>query len=114
MKLPNADIAIVEREKITGYLVNPAHRFGVSKARFFITYGFRLDAWETLARALLEHAQQHDVSAARDTGFGPRYEVDGPLAAPDGRRSLVRTVWQLDNGEVAPRLITAYPLAGMR
>ncbi len=30
--------------------------------------------------------------------------------APDGRRSRVRTVWQVDDGEIAPRLITAYPL----
>jgi hypothetical protein len=46
----------------------------------------------------------------RETGFGPRYEVEGKLHAPDGRSPLIRSVWQLDRGEVAPRLITAYPL----
>jgi len=40
----------------------------------------------------------------------PRYEVDGPLNTPAGRTPYVRTVWQLDHGEVAPRLITAYPV----
>ena len=110
MKLPNAHLAIVEREKITEYLLNPGHRFGASKARFFTGFGFHLDDWETLARALSEHAQRHEVSAERDTGFGPRYEVNGPLATPTGRDPLVRTVWQLDDGEVAPRLITAYPI----
>jgi hypothetical protein len=110
MKLPNAHFVIVEREKITAYLLNSAHRFGASNARFFISFGFRLDEWETLARALSEHAQRRAVSADRDTGFGCRYEVDGPLSTPDRRNPPARTVWQLDSGEVAPRLITSYPL----
>ena len=113
MKLPNAHLAIVEREKVTEYLLNSAHRFGASKARFFAGFGFRSDDWETLARALYEHAQRHEVSLERETGFGPRFEVDGPLNTPDGRAPRVRTVWQLDHGEVAPRLITAYPLGAI-
>jgi Domain of unknown function (DUF6883) len=76
--------------------------------------GFPLDDWETLARALSEHALRHEVSAERDSGFGPRYEVDGPLTTPDGRGPLVRTVWQLDFGDVAPRLVTAYPVGVRR
>ena len=110
MKLPNAPLAVVEREKVTGYLLNPGHRYGVSKARFFTGFGFRVEDWEALARALLEHGQPHDVSSERETGFGPRYEVDGPLNTPDGRTPRMRTVWQLDHGHVAPRRITAYPL----
>jgi Domain of unknown function (DUF6883) len=46
----------------------------------------------------------------KETGFGPRYEVEGELTAPDGRRPRVSTVWPLDKGQNAPRLITAYPL----
>jgi hypothetical protein len=41
--------------------------------------------------------------------FAPRYEVDGELTAPDGRRPRIRSVWQVDEGQTAPRLITAYP-----
>jgi hypothetical protein len=111
MKLPNAHLAVVEREKIADYLLNPAHRYGASKARFFAQFGFRLEAWQVLAAALREHGQRHEVSRTKETGFGPRYEVEGDLAAPDGRRPRVRTVWQVDHGEIAPRLITAYPLA---
>ena len=61
-------------------------------------------------QALREHGQRHEVSRATETGFGPRYEVEGELSVPDGRKPNVRTVWQLDHGEVAPRLITAYPV----
>ena len=38
-------------------------------------------------------------------------KIKGDLPAPDGRAPRIRTVWQLDTGEIAPRLITAYPLA---
>jgi hypothetical protein len=34
MKLPNAHLAVVEEAKIRSCLLNPAHRYGASKARF--------------------------------------------------------------------------------
>lgn len=110
MRLPNADLALVERAKIVDYLLNPAHRYGASKARFFAQFGFRVEAWEELSLALREHGRQNEVSRVKETGFGPRYEVEGELTAPDGRRPRICTVWQLDEGQTAPRLITAYPL----
>jgi len=110
MKLPNADKATVERRKIVDYLLNPAHRYGAGKAGFFIKFGFQMKEWEQLARALRDHGQAHEVKRVRETGYGPRYEVEGKLNAPDGRSPRVRSVWQMDRGDVAPRLITAYPL----
>ena len=110
MKLPAANKLVVEREKIVDYLLNPAHRFGASKARFFTHFGFRMTALEQLAQALREHGQKHEVAKTRETGFGPRYEVEGKLNCPNGRHPRVRSVWQLDQGAVAPRLLTAYPL----
>ena len=110
MKLPNAHAAVVEQAKIRDYLLNPSHRFGASKARFFAEFGFSVEYWEVLAVALQKHGAQNEVAKVRETGFGPRYEVEGGLAAPDGRRPRVRTVWQVDAGQSAPRLITAHPL----
>jgi hypothetical protein len=110
MKLPAANRLVVERAKIADYLLNPAHRFGAGKARFFTHFGFRLTAWEQLAPALREHGRTHEVTKMCATGFGPRYEVEGGLRCPSGRRPLVRSGWQLDQGAVAPRLLTAYPL----
>ena len=110
MKLPNAHLAVVEQKKITEYLLSSSHRFGASKARFFVSFGFTAASWRVLAAALRRHARDCDVAEKTETGFGPRYDVDGELEAPDGRRPRVRTVWQIDVGEVAPRLITAYPL----
>lgn len=109
MKLPNPDKLVVEREKILDYLLNSAHRYGASKARFFTGFGFRLEEWERLAEALREHGRTQEVQV-RETGFGPRYAVEGNMNTPSGRRPRVRTVWQMDQGAVAPRLISAYPL----
>ena len=56
MKLPNADTALIQREKIADYLLNAAHPDNNGKAEFFEAFGFRLDGWETLARALRQSA----------------------------------------------------------
>jgi len=110
MRMPNADRALVEKSKVVDYLLNEAHRYGASKARFFTGFGFTVDRWEVLAEALREHARTGEVSKMKQSRFGTRYEVEGELVAPDGRRPRIVTVWQLDAGKATPRLITAYPL----
>jgi hypothetical protein len=110
MKLPHLDELIVERKKIAGYLLDLAHPYGTSKARFFRMYGFRIENWEILAQALRDHGRENEIIRTTETGFGPRYEVEGEIKTPDERRPRVRTVWQFDRGQIAPRLITAYPL----
>ena len=110
MKLPNAHLAIVEPAKVSEYLLNTTHRFGASKARFFLSLGFSRDAADVLAVALRAHGAENDVVKIKETGFGARYEVEGKLNSPDGRRPLIRTIWQVESGTAAPRLITAYPM----
>jgi hypothetical protein len=110
VKLPNANLAVVEREKILNYLLNSRHQFGASKAHFFAQFGFLPEKWELLAQALREHGRKHDITKTTETGFGSRYLIEGELPAPDGRTPRVCTVWQSDKGQLAPRLITAYPL----
>src|SRR5919109_89628 len=101
MKLPNAHVAIVEQAKVCEYLLNATHRFGASKARFFISFGFSLDAWEQLAVALKAHGAENDVVKVKETDFGARYEVEGKLQTPDGREPLVCSVWQVEAGGAA-------------
>ena len=96
MKLPNADRAVVEREKIVDYLLNPAHRYGASKARFFRGFGFRLEEWEQLAEALREHGRSQEVARVRETGFGPRYTVEGEF--DHAERSASARAHRLANG----------------
>jgi hypothetical protein len=101
MKLPNASELIVEREKILGYLLNPTHRYGAAKAKFFTRFGFHARAWEILAEALRKHGRVHEVVRVRETGFGSRFVVEGALNTPAGRQPRVRSVWQFDEGSIA-------------
>lgn len=108
-KLPNAHLAIVEREKVVAYLLNPAHPDNGGKAAFLEALGFRRDQWQTLAQALRHLAMTGDVSASLQSGHGTKYILDGPIAAPRGTSAYVRTVWIVGRQQVAPRLVTAYP-----
>ncbi|MFZ1074552.1 MAG: DUF6883 domain-containing protein [Verrucomicrobiia bacterium] len=110
MKLPNAERAVVPERKITHYLLSVAHRDGRHKAEFFRSFGFKPEAWEELASALLNHARNQEVVEVVPTPFGRNYVVEGPLPAPDGRTPKVRVVWFVANREETATLATAYPL----
>ena len=111
MNLPNAGRAHVDRGKVTDYLLSVTHPLGAAKARFFVSCGFSPENWQTSAEALRTHATQGDATSSPESPYGTRYSVDGPLDTPSQRRPWIRTVWQIDTGSVAPRLLTAYPLA---
>lgn len=110
MKLPLADEAEVPRAKIVLYLLNPDHRAGKSKARFFASHGFKADDWETLAQALRQHAGEHHLPKTEATPLGVRFVVEGRMALRDGAVAGVRSVWFVERGERRPRFVTAYPL----
>ena len=110
LKLPDSQRADIEREKITGYLLNPNHPDGGSKADFFSRFGFSRDDWQVLAEALISHGATHEVVETQRTRYGVKYTVIGDIDAPDGRSPQVKTVWQIDDGDDQPRLVTAHPL----
>jgi hypothetical protein len=111
MKLPNYEFAIVAEAKIVAYLLNLESENGAPKARFFMAFGFTIEAWENLAKALLQHASIHDVAKIESRPpFGVHYVVEGTLQTPDGRNPAVRVIWSIDTDRTIPRLISAYPL----
>jgi len=77
MKVPNCDRASVPSRKITHYLLSSAHRDGQHKAAFFRMFGFKPDAWEELANALLDHVRRHEVVEIEPTPFGRNFVVEG-------------------------------------
>ncbi|MBI4082676.1 MAG: hypothetical protein HY423_08710 [Candidatus Lambdaproteobacteria bacterium] len=111
MKIPYANAAVVQEDKITNYLLAEWHSRGSDKAEFFQRFGFRADQWQVLADALRKHGTQHEVTGTRDSPFGTRYIVEGALETPHGTRPLVRSVWIVETGTSFPRLVSAYPLA---
>ena len=109
IRLPDAHLATIDRDKITDYLLSSVSPRGRAKAGFFIRFGFSAARWEELAAALRRHAASHAVARVLETPYGPRYHIDGEIESPDGRNPLVRTVWQIDGDGDYPRFITAYP-----
>lgn len=107
-KLPNAHCAFVEEEKICQYLLNPDHKEGASKAKFFSERGFRISAWQALAEALVKHGRERKVTQVRETEYGTRYSVDCRMETPEAHKPCIRTVWEVVDDR--PRLITAHPL----
>jgi len=110
MKLPNPDRLRVDSEKVVAYLLSTSHPHGRGKAGFFVRFGFRVEDWELLAEALRTHGASRQVVKTMESAYGTRYAIEGPLESPDGRHPLVRTVWLVKKGQVAARLITAYPM----
>lgn len=112
MKLPNAHLALVEREKITAYLLNAAHPDNGGKAPFFMALGFAPEQWELLASALRQSAVTSAVAQKMETRHGKKYIIDGAISTPSGKLPVVRTIWIIEHGETVPRLVTAYPQGG--
>jgi hypothetical protein len=64
VRLPNAEDAIVERDKVANYLLSGTHTRGRDKAHFFVSFGFSPHAPDELQRALLLPAKANDVISA--------------------------------------------------
>jgi hypothetical protein len=110
MKLPNLNTATVPQAKITQYLLSSTHESGKGKAGFFTHFGFSVEEWHELAKALLQHAAENEVAKVEDSPFGRRYVIEGEVPTPDRRTPMVRAVWFIDNEQEVPRFVTAYPL----
>lgn len=111
MKLRNAHLAIVERHKVVDYLLNSAHPDNGGKAQFFESLGFSADVPELLIDALRSVAHTGEIVEIVQSSHGEKYVADGPVSSQTegSHRRVVRTVWIIDRGLDAPRLVTAYP-----
>ena len=106
-KMPNGDRAWISPMKLTGYLLSEEHPEGSSKARFLKRFGFEARPPKVLEEALLESAREGEVVLEQSTEHGVKYEVVGPLRAPDGRRPRVVTVWIVEDD--IPRFVSLNP-----
>jgi hypothetical protein len=110
MRLPNADDAQVEFEKLRYYLISETHPIGRSKGRFFRSIGFDESRLAVLKHGLIAIARTEDIVEAVASPHGTKYIVDGSIATPSGEQVRLRTVWIVDKGQDNPRFVTAYPM----
>lgn len=110
MKLPNAQDAIIEIEKLRDYALSPEHPVGKHKARVFeASLGLLQDHSEMIQERLLSAAMNYECIATKVTPHGQHYEMDFMLTH-GARSALVRAVWIIRHEEKSPRLVTLHVL----
>ena len=109
MSIPNADRATIAVEKLTTYLLNPAHKRGGAKARLLSSFGYRTNAPEVLESDLRSQHLSLNATRTSQNPYGVAYEIEGPITTPNGRTVRFCSVWQIDTGSEVPRFITMYP-----
>ena len=107
--MPNSALSFVAREKITDYLLSPTHATGKDKAKFFSGFGFNIMEIDVFRNALIEHSVVRDVESNQTSPFGMKYKLVCEIQTPDQRNPCIVSVWIIDSGTDAPKLITAYP-----
>ncbi len=108
-RLPNAQKAIVEAEKLHGYILSSTHPLGRFKATFFKNFGYSSENWEDFEKRLRELILSNEVSKVEESPFGKKFIVEGGLIGPSGRTVQIISVWVILKGESMPRFVTVYP-----
>jgi hypothetical protein len=99
VKLPSAERAVVDIEKLRNYCLSPEHRRGCHKARVFkASLGWTQDHAEDLRKALLAAALNHDAMPLENDEYGMRYMVDFMANGPSGQ-AMVRSSWTSVEGK---------------
>lgn len=109
MKLPNADRAVIDQQKLSGYLLSRSHPIGRFKAAFFARAGFDVENWTALAAQLRELARLGQAQPGESSEYDQKYLVSGTLIGPQGGQLAVTSVWIVRAGGDVPRLVTVYP-----
>lgn len=107
-RLPKGHSLVVREEKILTYLLNPKHKDGASKAKFFRNRGFKSGEWEQFATALRNHGGSQPVTHVVSSKHGRKFTVECQLLTPDGRNPCILSVWVESKGK-SLALVTAHP-----
>ena len=110
MKLPNADRAVVEIEKLRDYCLSSSHPRGRRKARVFVTaLGITADDSEELKQAILSAVITEEATPTERDEYGQRFVVDFSMRR-QGKDAVVRSSWIIRSGEDYPCLTSCYVL----
>jgi len=103
--LPNGELAIVEIRKLEAYCLSDTHPRGRHKARVFRAAPDAV--W--LRDVLLDAARTDEAELVSTDAWGEQWRLDVSITR-HGRRAMVRTIWMIRNGEIAPRFVSGWVL----
>jgi hypothetical protein len=107
LALPNYDKAIILRDKLESYVLNPAHGEGKHKARVFKSaLGFEQSDWEELKKRILEELPYHEAIPHGEGLWGRKYLVILPIVGLNANTADVETVWIVKPKTDFPTLVT--------
>ncbi len=112
-RLPNADKAVIDSEKIRGYVLSPTHPVGRFKSAVFVRFGYSAEEWAEFEGSLRTLIMSEDVATVEETPHGRKYVVVGAVETPSGKLLELVTVWVILKKQSIPRFVTAYP-GGLR
>jgi hypothetical protein len=72
MKLPNAERAIIDQEKICSYLLNLSHKRRTSKAKLLYSLGYIDERWQDLERDIRRDHLRSEIVELHETIWGKR------------------------------------------
>lgn len=105
MKLPG-DI-LIEREKLTQYLLVPRKRN--DKSKWLAQGGYTLDNWQVLETDLRNLMLSTDAILVEETVYGKMYEIVGKITGPTRKVLSIRTIWMIESATRKAKFITMYP-----
>ena len=108
MKLPNAELAIIDEEKIRDYCLNMDHPRGKYKARVFQSaLGLVPSDTDELIAVIKKRIRDSECEKGEIDMYGQRYTVDIEIEIAS-KKAVVRTGWIIKRNEIQPRLTTCY------
>ena len=106
--LPHYWKAVIAREKLQKYVLDPTSESGKNKARVFKSaLGIEQSDWKRLAQIILDELPYYEAEAQIEDEYGKRYTVVLKLMGLDGSLYDVVTGWIYDAGKNYLRFTTA-------
>lgn len=107
--LPNYKLAKIPDEKVSGYALNIEHPIGKNKAVVFERIlGYNLSNKDLLISRVRDGVNRYRALERPATQYGRPFEVRMLIKGANGRYAPVVTAWQIDSGEMEPRLVSLY------
>jgi len=107
--LPNVKEAVLTEKKFTGYFLDPTHPTGGHKAIVFEkVLGYNKSNWRELRSKIQQGILKYRRIERLGNSYGQKFEVRMIIKGPTGRCAKVKTGWIIDEGEVNPRIVSAY------
>lgn len=108
--MPNAKKAVTPREKFINYSLNPDNPNARGKAE---AYEKGLGYTRENADELISQVHDYVTSGNKpyevsQSDYGTKYKFRIPVTGPNGKTKNVIAVYQIDNGQSVPRMITNY------